>query len=388
MEKVYDSADFSACDALDAWAATTADTVMPTGFRLVGTDTFDGWLKVAPLGAVQVSAMAYHSFRCLRTPKLIRRADPECFQIAFMRSGRHVLEQNRSRTALRSGEMAIFDSSRPFESWADGESLLIQFPHTLLPLPASRIHWMPARPLPGDKGIGCLLADFLTRMEEDGTDYTPQDAIRLATASLDLVTAVIAHHLERESEVPADSRQRALYLRVTSYIQRHLGDPALAVDSIAAAHHISVRSLHRLFQQHGVSVRAWIRARRMEHCRRDLADPMRRHQPIAAIAARWGFPRPADFTRSFRTRYGLTPSEYEDHVHGRGRHWQGEPRERGSSRPVEKPSAGSQPEAEARTVAPAWVRCRCDRVREGRGDAVRCGGAQKSSAPLRSSGVQ
>ncbi len=316
MEKIYDSTDFSAHDALDAWAATTADAVMPTGFRLAGTEPFHGWLKVASLGAVQVSAMAYHSFRCMRTPKLIRRADPECFQVAFMRSGRHVLEQNRSRTALQPGEMAIFDSSRPFESWADGESLLIQFPHTLLPLPTSRIHRILARPLPGDQGIGCLLADFLTRLEGIGADYTPQDAIRLAAASLDLVTVVVAHHLECESEVPADSRQRSLYLRVLAYIQGHLGDPALTVDAIAATHHISVRSLHRLFQQHGVSVRAWIRAQRMERCCRDLADPTRRHQPIAAIAARWGFPRPADFTRAFRTRYGITPSEFRDRAYG------------------------------------------------------------------------
>ncbi|MFI1375984.1 helix-turn-helix domain-containing protein [Streptomyces longwoodensis] len=318
MEKVYDSADFGARDALDAWAAITADAVMPTGFELVGTDTFDGCLKVASLGAVQISAMSYHSFRCLRTPKLIRKADPECFQVAFMRSGRHVLEQDRNRTALRSGEIAIFDSSRPFETWADGESLLIQFPHAVLPLPASRIRWMLARPFPGAKGIGGLLADFLTRMEEDGADYTPQDSIRLATVSLDLVTTVIAHYLERDSDVPVDSRQRALYLRVTSYILRHLGDPALTVDAIAAAHHISVRSLHRLFQQHGTSVRAWIRAQRMEHCCRDLADPMRRHQPIAAIAARWGFPRPPDFTRAFRARYDITPSEYRDRACGHG----------------------------------------------------------------------
>ncbi|MET9452816.1 helix-turn-helix domain-containing protein, partial [Streptomyces cinerochromogenes] len=316
MEKVFDSADFPVRDALDAWAETTADTVMPTRFELVGTDTFHGWLKGMPLGPARVSAMAYHSFRSIRTPKLIRGADPECFQVALMRSGRHVLEQNRSRAPLRPGEMAVFDSSRPFESWADGESLLIQFPHTLLPLQARRIDWILARPLPGDKGIGCLLADFLTRMEEDDAGYTPQDAMRLATAALDLVTAVLAHHLDRESEVPADSRQRALYLRVTSYIQRHLGDPALTAGSIAAAHHISVRSLHRLFQQHGVSVRAWIRSQRMERCCRDLADPMRRHQPIAAIAARWGFPRPADFTRAFRARYGITPSEYRDRAYG------------------------------------------------------------------------
>ncbi|WP_189145366.1 hypothetical protein [Streptomyces lacrimifluminis] len=41
----------------------------------------------------------------------------------------------------------------------------------------------------------------------------------------------------------------------------------------AACHHISVRYLHRLFPPQGITVSAWIRQRRPERCRRDLADP-------------------------------------------------------------------------------------------------------------------
>jgi AraC family transcriptional regulator, positive regulator of tynA and feaB len=31
---------------------------------------------------------------------------------------------------------------------------------------------------------------------------------------------------------------------------------------------------------------------------------------VRAIAARWGYPDPANFTRSFRAAYGVTPSAY------------------------------------------------------------------------------
>jgi AraC-like DNA-binding protein len=34
-----------------------------------------------------------------------------------------------------------------------------------------------------------------------------------------------------------------------------------------------------------------------------------RQRPISAIAARWGFLRPADFSRAFRAAYGMTPRE-------------------------------------------------------------------------------
>jgi AraC-like DNA-binding protein len=58
---------------------------------------------------------------------------------------------------------------------------------------------------------------------------------------------------------------------------------------IAAAHHISVRLLHKLFQEQGQTVAGWIRARRLEGCQRDLLEPAEAGRPVAALAARWGY---------------------------------------------------------------------------------------------------
>ncbi|MEU7484154.1 helix-turn-helix domain-containing protein [Streptomyces sp. NPDC042319] len=342
MDKVFDSTAFAARDALAAWAEVTRTTVMPTTFRLVDVEVFSGWFKAMPLGPVQLSGMAYSSFCSHRTPKLIRVSDPETLQIALVRSGPHVIEQNRRRAPGRPGELLVFDSSRPFDSYADGEALLIQFPRELLPLRADHLAPLIASPLPGDKGLGRLLADFLVRLAEDGADYTPQDTARLGAVGLDLATAFLAHHTDRERDVPPSCRQRALYLRITSFVQYRLGDPTLAASDIAAAHHISVRSLHRLFQQHGTSIRTWIRGQRLERCRRDLADPLKRHVPIQAVAARWGFPRPADFTRAFRAHYGTTPSDYRNRTHRCGGTEPGTPGQDEPGTPGQGPGAQSQ----------------------------------------------
>ncbi|MEW2289337.1 helix-turn-helix domain-containing protein [Streptomyces sp. NPDC047841] len=310
MERIFDSNDFPARDALSVWENVTADTLMPTSFKLINTDVFRGWFGTMPLGAVQVSAMAYSSFLTRRTPKLIRASDPEILALGVTNSGPHVIEQNRNQAAIRTGDLLLFESSRPFDTYADGGNILIQFPRTLTPLPACRIDQLICRPLPGAQGMGRLLADFLTRLAEDSTSYTPRDAVRLGNMSLDLVTATLAHFLECEDGIPSESRQRVLYMRIMAFIERHLGDTALTADQIAAAHHISVRSLHRIFQQHGVTVRSWIRSQRLENSRRDLADPAKCHVPIQAIAAHWGFPHPGDFTRAFRALHGINPSEY------------------------------------------------------------------------------
>jgi AraC-like DNA-binding protein len=80
--------------------------------------------------------------------------------------------------------------------------------------------------------------------------------------------------------------------------------------------HISTRGLHRLFEDQGMTVAAWIRAQRLEGCRCDLANPALRLMPIYEIAVRWGFSHPAAFSRAFRT-YGLSPRDYRRYVHAR-----------------------------------------------------------------------
>lgn len=314
MEKVFDSTDFAARDALDAWADFTRGAVMPTAFRLVDIEVFSGWFATMQVGATQLSGMSYSSFRTMRSPALIRASDPECLQIVLVGSGPHVIEQNGRTSSAQPGELLLFDSSRPFDAYADGESLLIQIPRALLPMRDRHLDGALARTFPAGDGVAGLLAHFLVRLAAGDAHFTPQDTARLGTVALDLCTTFLAHHLDRETDVPDEARHRAAFLRVTAFIGQHLGNPGLSPGDVAAAHHMSVRALHRLFRRHGTSVRAWIRARRLEGSGHDLADPAHRHLPIHAVAARWGFPRHADFTRAFRAHYGTTPSDYRNHA--------------------------------------------------------------------------
>ncbi|MFE2941524.1 AraC family transcriptional regulator [Streptomyces sp. NPDC059255] len=84
-----------------------------------------------------------------------------------------------------------------------------------------------------------------------------------------------------------------------------------AIDS-AAAHHISVSYLHRVFQAHdrGTTVSAWIRHQRLEAARRDLADPALRAVPVHRIGTGWGFTQHAVFSRAFHAAYGVPPRDY------------------------------------------------------------------------------
>lgn len=104
---------------------------------------------------------------------------------------------------------------------------------------------------------------------------------------------------------------------VRSYIDDNLGARELTPAAVAAANYVSVRTLHALFSATGTTVSVWIRDRRLDACRSDLADDGCAHLTIAQIARARGLIDPAHFSRLFSRRFGVTPSAYRAGRHER-----------------------------------------------------------------------
>ncbi|GAA2385521.1 helix-turn-helix domain-containing protein [Streptomyces glaucosporus] len=317
METVFDTAALPVRDRVGAWVEVTALALVTTEFKVTHPSAFGARLRATTLGAVQVTRMSYGPLVSRRTPALIRRSDPEHYQVALVRSGRQGIEQARNRARLGPGDIVLYDSSRPFDAPVEAgrgmsESVLLQFPKRLLPLPESKAARLLAVPLPGTRGVGRVLTRFVDTLTDESAGCTAHDRARLGHTALDLVTAVLAHHLDDTAAVPSRSPRHALFLRMTAFIDQNLHDPGLGPAAVATAHQISLRYVHRIFQEHGTSVGAHIRQRRLDRCRRDLADPALRHLTVHAIAARWGFTRPADFSRVFRAATGMPPGRYRE----------------------------------------------------------------------------
>ncbi|WP_309484529.1 helix-turn-helix domain-containing protein [Streptomyces himalayensis] len=65
-------------------------------------------------------------------------------------------------------------------------------------------------------------------------------------------------------------------------------DPGLGPDTIAAVHHMSVRSLHKFFEGEGITVSRLIQRRRLQECARDLAQGDSSERTVSDVARRWG----------------------------------------------------------------------------------------------------
>jgi AraC-like DNA-binding protein len=297
----------------DAWRSIVCDTLGPLDFRSDPDVPLWGEIEAGHLGPVNVGRVQTstpHSVH--RTPGLIRRGSSELYRVVLAMSGKPRLEQDGRTAQLRPGEFAIYDFARPYELAYDSavELAVFGFPRDLLALPADSAGRLTAVPIAGDQGTGALASPLLHRVVLDLETYRPASAARLCTVMMDLLTTAVAERTGQTASLQAELRERTLLVRIHAFIEQHLGDADLSPGVVAAAHHVSVRYLHRLFEPQETTVAAWIRRRRLERCRRDLADPALGAVPVAALAARWGLPDSAHFSRLFRRTYGLPPAEY------------------------------------------------------------------------------
>lgn len=209
-------------------------------------------------------------------------------------------------------------------TWMRGAVLRVLTDRGVLVVPSNRAVWIPAgRPHdvvatgPGD--LYCLYTrasdptldtDEPTVLEVDdllrgligylAASRGVDAALRARAVLLDALRAA-ARDPDRLA-LPADPRARAVARRV-------LDDPATAgpLESLAAGHGISARTVRRLFvDQVGMTFRDWAVQARLFASLPLLAEDL----PVTEIAHRVGYATPSGYVAAFRERFGCTPGAY------------------------------------------------------------------------------
>ncbi|GHJ39433.1 helix-turn-helix domain-containing protein [Streptomyces sp. TS71-3] len=308
IESVFTTSGLPKQDRLDGFResmthAAYANDVYSTA------PSFKGELRLLMLGEVRVWPTTFQPCRMVRTKRLIQQSDPELYHLSLPLDGVISVSQHGRQERHSDRQMYIVDSSRPSDFSASAlRAIGLEVPRGRVPLAPAAVEHLLTRPLSGRSGVGALLAGLLTQIAE-GARYRPSDGPRLEGVVTDLFCAMLAHHLEIENCLEPETRTRTLTLHILAFIEGHLHDVDLTPSTIAAAHHISLSHLHRLFRTEHTTVAAHIRRRRLERAHRDLINPALAAIPIGVIATRWGFKSHADFARFYRTVYGTTPSE-------------------------------------------------------------------------------
>jgi AraC-like DNA-binding protein len=279
--------------------------------HLQGEDqAIDMRLDAAELGPLSVQSLRLSAVAARRTAQLARDDAPPSLFVIFMRAGSSTVVQGGRESVVGPGDLVLLDSAQPSlvlsEKYSHRDNLQIPVQHLALPEPVLR------QALGLRLGSDLPLANVLGRFIDSLTtvsDVQPAEAEHLARAAVNLTRGLVTT-VQGDPHPARDSLDATLALRIVDHLQTHWREHDLTADRVASVHHVSTRQLYRLLATQGISFGDWLRERRLEASREELARAGAAAGTIAAVGRRWGFPDATNFGRTFKATYGLTPLQW------------------------------------------------------------------------------
>jgi AraC-like DNA-binding protein len=173
----------------------------------------------------------------------------------------------------------------------------------------SNLEGVVMRLVPQDCEALRLLVKYLAILRENTTLGMPE-LRHLAVTHVYHLVAMALSSTRSGSPIANAHEAGAMRLRaIKADILENLGDLELSVTSIALRQRITPRYVHMLFGVEGITFSQFVLNQRLISAHSMLCDPRSTGLSITAIAFAVGFSDLSHFNRTFRRRFGATPSE-------------------------------------------------------------------------------
>lgn len=301
----FDTDAVASKDRFSYWNETLCAFLSPVNsIQLARDRPFSAKLQRMDAGPLQVSDIRFSPMRNDRTRDLLRSRPNENFFVALMVAGHGRLTQDQRCAMPGPGDVAIYDSARPF-TWAfDGDSRMLigQLPRRMLSSRIPGSDQIAARTLRcGDPGVS-LVASVLN--ETIRLDAAPDEPAlqRLGASLADTLAAALEFGLTQGEH---SLGHQDLLGRAKATLLRHIEDPDFDFSRLVNELGVSGRTLCRVFAADGTTAIRWLWRQRLEHAHRLLDE--RRVSTVSQAAMRSGFNDLSHFARAFKSQYGEMP---------------------------------------------------------------------------------
>ena len=296
-------------DSADAWNEWMRNLFFGLQSDLYGDRVFDGHLHTIHAGEIVMTKLEANRHRVIRSSRAARSSDAPYLKILAPWSGHAAVEQQGRQASACPGGWVIYDTSDNYgvANPERSDHLIVMIPKEHLVERGLRLDELMCRQMGAAKGISRVALETMRSTFLELPSMTAEAIRGAGDLVLELVRLSLQELAGRSSSV---TQLEAFKDRIRDYIARHLRDPGLSIDRIAQSLNCSKRHLHNAFADEDVTLTHYILERRLQACMRDLKKLGPVHRTITDIAFSWGFTNCAYFSRVFRDRTGLSPSEF------------------------------------------------------------------------------
>ena len=270
---------------------------------------FEAEVSAFKVGIGSLTTICAGASEVIRTRHLAEASEAGFIKLMWQMSGHLCIEQSGNSSVIEAGQATVCDTARPYRIRLSHGAHFVVFMLPYASCPgwehiSQRVCGTRLRDCPAiHAALGALM----------GAVGNPQDSVS-TTESDTVVQAVqwmVSACLHRSAGDCAFAGFRNARLgKAVKHIVDNIGDPQLDANRLASALCMSRRSLYLLFKEHNLTPARLINETRLERSMCLLGNPNARHRKITDIAFDNGFSDYATFSRLFKARYGVTPTEY------------------------------------------------------------------------------
>ncbi|WP_342167276.1 helix-turn-helix domain-containing protein [Methylobacterium sp. SD21] len=310
MRTLFSTADEKPNISFRRWRETIFERIVPVELTPTGEQPFHGVLEATEVGSLLITRITQSAVTTVATPATIRQhAKQDTLNVAITLQGEIFSTQDDRTSIQRPGDIVVLDR-RPttMASKADTQTLFIEVPRERLERVLGPTRRYTSLTVGAAQAGTSLVTSFFAELVRTYGNLTPEMSERMASIGIDLIVASIAERLSQEP--PQNLQAMLIVQRANAHIEANLTDVHLDPTQIASVAGVSLRYLQALFREQGRNIADWIWLRRLEIAAERLSDPGFTHISIGTLAFGCGFNNQSHFSRRFKDRYGLSPSDY------------------------------------------------------------------------------
>ncbi len=295
-------------EAISQWREWAASTIAPLEVEVFDPGAFAARWTSHGIGQLRLLHLHAPAQRVTHTgiEGSAGRAAPT-IQLVYVRHGSLKTNMQGRRFTVEPGQFVLVDNTKFYqmEMATPHEVLDLMMPQAWLEKHLPDPDALVAQAISARDGWGAPLGALLETMA-DGLDTAPLPRPLIAEQVGSLLALATGFHDPGES-----TRHRGqLARRILRRIESDYADPDLGPEKVAEDCGISKRYLQTLLAGSGTSFVQELNAMRLDRAGDMLIDPRAKCLSVADIAYRTGFLDPGYFTRLFRKRFGITPSQW------------------------------------------------------------------------------
>lgn len=265
-----------------------------------------------PLGKLELFDISIDPIAIYRRTEDIAKDANDDYLLATQVEGSVLVREGRVEFTQHPGSLVLMSASEPYTVIHTQKShrLILHIPNNICKeriLVHQKQGVFRPRLMPAG-GLVTVVHDMLKSLVFEAEKLSTTEQYTLAECLLELTATLLRSDVDQDYELQ-HAKQSALFRRILEFMEANYMDCELTPEKISQANNISIRYLHSLFQQAGMTVSKWIWERRLKATREDVLDPNMSHMRISEIAYRRGFNDPAHFSRAFKSRFDISPSK-------------------------------------------------------------------------------